>query len=94
LFPQHERHTGTRGFACSSAVDINVSILGKIFDLFGQVVGFDPHGPLDALRVGIVITVAADVYDEHRLFVRRGEAPRNFLDWNSRCEFIDAILME
>ena len=49
LFPQHERHTGARGLARSSAVDINVSILGKVFDFFGQVVGLDAHRPLDAL---------------------------------------------
>ena len=61
------RHPGARGFAQSSAVEINLSVLGEVFDFFDEVVGFDADGTGDALGVGIVVTMAADIGDQHVL---------------------------
>lgn len=59
------RHTGAGGFACSSTVEINLSILGKVLHLFNEVVGLNADGSRDTFGVGIVISVAADVSNEH-----------------------------
>jgi hypothetical protein len=55
------RHPGARGFARSSTVEINLSILGKVLDFFDQVVRFDADRSRDALGVSVVIAVAPDI---------------------------------
>jgi hypothetical protein len=35
------RHPGARGFARSSTVDVNVFVLGKVLQLFVEVIGFN-----------------------------------------------------
>ncbi len=62
---QLTRHTGAGGFARSSAVEINLAILGEILDFFDEVVGLDADGSGDAFGIGVVVAVAADVGDEH-----------------------------
>ena len=42
-FSQHMRHPGACGFALSSAVDIDVSVLGQQFDFFIQIVRLDTN---------------------------------------------------
>ena len=37
------RHTGAGGFARSSAVEINLLLLGEVLDFFDQVVGLDAN---------------------------------------------------
>ncbi len=56
---------GARGFALSSAVEINLAIFGKVLDLFDEVVGFDANGAGNAFGVGIVVAMAPDVGDKH-----------------------------
>jgi hypothetical protein len=43
FFPQQVRHPGAGRFARSSAVEVNVLILGQVLDLFLQIVGFDAN---------------------------------------------------
>ena len=69
LLPQEERHTGARALAQSSAIDINVFILGKIFNFHGQVIGLNANGTLNARSIGVVITVAADVSKNDFIFL-------------------------
>ena len=94
LIPQHERHPGARGFACSSAVDVNVPVLGQVLDFLDQIVGLDPHRSLDPLRLGVVIAVASHIDDENRIFVCRSQSSRYFCNRNSGRKFIDAIFLE
>jgi hypothetical protein len=42
-FPQHERHPGARSFARSSAVEINLFVLGKMFQFFLEIVGLNAY---------------------------------------------------
>ena len=64
---QLARHPGAGGFAQSSTVEINLSLLGQVLDFFNQVVGFNADRSGNALGVGIVVAVAADIGDEHVL---------------------------
>jgi hypothetical protein len=64
LFLQEMRHPGAGRFARSSTVEINLLILGQVLDLFQQVVGFEPDGPRNALRVCVVVAVAPHVCDQ------------------------------
>ena len=41
FFPQYMRHPGARGFACSSTVEVNVLVFGKVLDLFLKIVRLD-----------------------------------------------------
>ena len=65
FFPQQMRHPGAGRFARSSTVKINVLILGNILDLFLKVVGFNANRPTNALRAPVIVSVAADVHDQH-----------------------------
>jgi hypothetical protein len=72
FFPQQQRHPGAGPFARSSTVQINVLIFGIGFEFLFQVVGLQPDRTLDALRIGVVIAVAADVEDQGFEFVIGG----------------------
>jgi hypothetical protein len=61
FFLQQMRHPGARGFACSSAVEINLPLLGKVLDLLLETIGLDANRSGNALGVGIVISVAAHI---------------------------------
>jgi hypothetical protein len=63
LLLQEVRHPGAGRFARSSTVEINLSILGQVLEFFLKVVGFDADGSCNALRVGIVVAMAADIGD-------------------------------
>ena len=65
FFPQQVRHPGAGRFARSSAVEINVLVLGKVLDLFLKIVGLDADRALDPRSSRIVVAVAADVDDQH-----------------------------
>ncbi len=41
LFPQHVRHPGAGRFARSSAVQINIFVLGKVLEFLLKIVGLD-----------------------------------------------------
>ncbi len=92
FFPQYMRHPGAGSLACSSAIDINVFVLGKSFQFFGQMIGFNADGPLDAFGVGIVIAVAAHVHDLHAGSSFRAQSLRQFLDLYARYDTKDAML--
>jgi hypothetical protein len=51
--------------ASRAQVEINLAILGEILYFFDEIVGLDANGSGDAFGVGVVVTVAADVGDEH-----------------------------
>src|SRR5579863_4580314 len=78
------RHTGAGGFALSSAVEINLLILGEVLDLFDEVVGLDADGAGDAFGVGVVVAVAADVCDDQGLRGIGGQPLRQFFGGNAR----------
>jgi hypothetical protein len=61
LFSQLQRHPGAGRFACSSTVQINVLVLGQNFEFLGEIVGFDADRSFDTLRVGVVVSMAADI---------------------------------
>ena len=61
-FPQHVRHTGAGGFACSSTVKINVLVLGKPLDPLGELVRLKADGSLDTGGVPVVVAVATDIH--------------------------------
>lgn len=63
VFFEEQRHTGASSFAQSSAVEIDVLILGQHLDFFREVVGLKSNGASDALRGSVVVTVAADIGD-------------------------------
>jgi hypothetical protein len=65
FFPQQMRHPGAGRFARSSTVEIYVLVLGKVLDLLLKIVGLDPDRAFDPGSPGVVISVAADVDDEH-----------------------------
>ena len=60
--PQHVRHTGAGGLACSSTVEINILVLGKPLDLFGELIRLDADGTFDAGGTPVVVTVAANIH--------------------------------
>ena len=64
LFVQEMRHPGASRFARSSTVEINLSILGQVLDLFLEVVGFDADGSGNAFRGRVVVAVAAHVSNQ------------------------------
>ena len=84
FFDQYLRHPGARGFACSSTVEINLPLLGKVLDLFFEQVGFEANRPGDALRLSVVVPVAADVGDQNAAGFGRSEAAAYFLSSHSR----------
>src|SRR5215469_3833834 len=57
------RHPGARGFACSSTVEVNVLVLGEMFDLFLKIVRLDADRAINALGANVVVSVAAHVDD-------------------------------
>ena len=64
LFVQEMRHPGASRFTRSSTVEINLSILGQVLDLFLEFVGFDADGSRNALGGRVVVAVAAHVGDQ------------------------------
>src|SRR5207245_521466 len=63
--PEHVRHPGAGCFAHSSAVQVDVLLLGQPLDFLIEVIGFDPDGALDARRIRIVVAVTANVDDQN-----------------------------
>ena len=61
FFPQHERHPGARGFARSSAVEVDVSVWGQPLQFFFEIVGFNSDRTFNARGVFFVVAVAAHV---------------------------------
>jgi hypothetical protein len=47
-FPQQMRHPGARGFARSSAVDVDVLLSRQKSELLRHVIGLKPDGAFDA----------------------------------------------
>ena len=80
MFLKYLRHPGTRGFALSSTVEINLPIVREILDLFLQIVGFQANRSGDSLRMSIVISVAADVGDNDVRGLLRRQSPGESLD--------------
>ncbi len=62
LLSQQVRHPGARGLARSSAVDVDVLILGKILKLLGKIIRLNANRPLNAHRTGIVVAMAAYIH--------------------------------
>ncbi len=67
FFPQQMRHTGAGGLACSSAVQVDVFVFGKVFDFVLKIVGLNSNRVLNSSRTGIVIAVAPHVDDLHSI---------------------------
>jgi hypothetical protein len=86
------RHTGAGGFACSSAVEINLSILGEVLDFFDEIIGFDADGSGNALRVGVIVAVAADVGDEHIVSGIGGQAAGEFVRGDAGDDVEETVL--
>lgn len=66
LFAQQIRHTGAGGFALSSTVEVDVFVLGKSFDFFGEVIRLETNRALDSRGAGIVVAMAAHI-DQQKL---------------------------
>ena len=64
LFMQELRHPGASCFARSSTVEINLSVLGQILDLCLEVIGLYANGSRNALRVHVIVPMAAHVGDQ------------------------------
>src|SRR5581483_3591067 len=94
LFSEQMRHPGARGFACSSAIDINVFVARQVLYFFLEVIGFDPDRSLDALGAGVIIAVTADV-NHHYLGRLAGFDPAGkFLHRNPGYELGETIFAE
>jgi hypothetical protein len=61
LFSEEVRHTGARGFALSSAVEVDVFVFRKPSNFDREIVGLNPNRPPDPVGTGVVVTVTADV---------------------------------
>jgi len=91
VLPEYQRHTGARGFALSSAIDVDVFVLGEGFEFFVELVGFDTDGACDAGGAGVVVSVAADVDEDD--FVGE-EAVSQFRDFDAGDDAGDAVAAE
>ena len=60
-------HTGARGFARSSAVQVDVFAPGKFFGFLQQIIRLKSNRPSNTVGTRIVVTVAANV-DKQNLF--------------------------
>src|SRR5215469_2098644 len=67
LLPQQMRYTSARGFAWSSAVQVDVFVPRKFFGLFRQIIRLKSNRASNAVGMRIVVTVAANV-DNQNLF--------------------------
>ncbi len=72
FFDQQLRHTGASGFACSSTVEINLSLLRQVLDFFFQAIGFEANRSRDALRVRVIVSMAAHIGDQNTAGGSRG----------------------
>ncbi len=61
LLPQQMRHTGAGGFALSSTVEVDVFVLGKSFDFFGEVIGLKANRARDSRGAGVVVTMTPHI---------------------------------
>ena len=61
------RHTGARGFAWSSAEQVDVFVPRKFFGFFRQIIRLRSNRASNAVGMRIVVTVAANV-DKQNLF--------------------------
>lgn len=60
---QHVRHPGAGRFPRSSAVEINLFVLGQALDLLIEIVRLDANRSLNAFGADVVVTVAAHIND-------------------------------
>ena len=60
-FLQLVRHPGAGCFSLSCTVEINLVLLGQFFDFFNEIVGLNANRSGNALGVGIIVAVAADI---------------------------------
>ena len=91
FLPEYQRHTGAGGFALSSAVDVDVLVLGKVFEFFVEQVGLDADGAGDAGGAGVVVAVAADVDEDD---VVGEQAFGELGDFDARDDAGDAVAAE
>src|SRR5580692_12595037 len=82
LFSQLQRHPGAGRFACSSTVEVNVLVLGQSLEFRRKIIGFNADGSFDALSVGVVITMAADIEYHNLVLFIGGQLARQFFDLN------------
>ena len=94
FFPQQVRHTGAGGLACSSAVKINVFVLGESLDLFLKIIRLNADRAFNPRRARVVIAVTADVDDQHPVCLLRGQTPGQFFHLHARHHAIHLVLAE
>ncbi len=91
MLSEYQRHTGAGGFALSSAVDVNVFVLGEGLEFFVELIGFDADGAGDAGGAGVVVAVAADVDEDD---VVGEQAFGELGDFDARDDAGDAVAAE
>src|SRR5882724_7969928 len=61
------RHTGAGGFTLSSTVQINVLVARQLIHLLIQIIRLNANRSVNSMRSRVVITMAADIGDNHAL---------------------------